>query len=94
MREAEAHYADMSAEPPAPAAPAMKRNIPMSAPVSRDVPSASGGQSPSRVHLNAEERHIANVSFKHLPPHERDLAYARNRSRMHEMKKNGGIQGD
>jgi hypothetical protein len=92
-REAESIAAEMMPQQPAPP-PAPRRSMPISAPVSRDIPMASGERRPGQITLNPDERFIAHTSFPHLPKTEAELAYARNKRRMLQMKANGEIQGD
>jgi hypothetical protein len=80
--------------PPTLATPTIKRSIPMAAPVSRDVPTASGRQASKQVILSPEEREIAHVSFRHLPADQREAEYAKNKILMHQLKAEGRIQGD
>lgn len=92
--EAKALYDELYGEEPAPT-PAPRRSIPMSAPVSREAPMASGGRT-SRADntLSHDERQIAAVSFPHLPKAQAEYAYLQNRKLMREMKADGRIQGD
>jgi hypothetical protein len=90
-----------SEEPPAPAPPSLpaaprKRSVPMSAPVSREVPvpMASGQRRDENNYLRAEEREIARVSFPHLSPSAAEYQYLLNKRKMIEMKRDGRIQGD
>jgi hypothetical protein len=93
--EAERHMAAMAAENPPPPPPAPRRSIPMSAPVSRDVPMSSGERRPGgQIHLSRDEVMIAHVSFPHLSKAQAEREYAKNRQRMHEWKRDGRIQGD
>ena len=87
-----------SEQPPAPIAPPPKpaaphRSIPMSAPVSREVPMGSGERRQDNT-LRADEREIARVSFPHLPSAQAEYEYLKNKRRMIQMKANGEIQGD
>lgn len=66
--------------------------MPMSAPVSRDVPSATGVRQSNT--LSQDEREIARVSFPHLPAAQAEYQYLLNKRRMHEWKADGRIQGD
>lgn len=69
-----------------------RRSIPMTAPVSRDVPTASGQrQASSKVTLTAEERQIARTSFTapDMTNEQKELAYARNKQRLQKMRSNG-----
>lgn len=93
QREAEAILAETETEQ-RPAPPAPRRSIPFSAPVSREVPMASGEQRPGQITLSAEERQIAHSSFKHLPKHAAEVEYAANKRKMLAMKADGRIQGD
>jgi hypothetical protein len=93
MREAEAHLAEYQPEPAA-SPPAKRRSIPMSAPVSRDIPGASGQRIDNGNTLRADERQIARVSFPHLSPPQAEYAYLQNKKRMMAMKADGRIQGD
>jgi hypothetical protein len=70
--------------PPAPPAP-RRQSLPVSAPVSRAVPSYQGGRSavPSRVHLSAEERQAA--AFSGIS----DTEYAANKIRLIQAKEAG-----
>jgi hypothetical protein len=91
QREADAIQAE-SAPPdrPAPApAPAARRSMPMTAPVSREVPSISGSRRPTQTTLSADEVQIAHVSFPHLSKAEAEWQYAKNRARMQQMKAEG-----
>ena len=55
---------------------------------------STGGRSqPSANTLSAEERQIAHVSFPHLAKHTAEFEYLKNRKKMHEMIKDGRIQG-
>ena len=68
--------------------PSIKRNIPMSAPVSRDVPTA-GGQSSSRTTLSAEERDVAHRSYRHMTPQQAEWTYAQQKKRLAAMRADG-----
>jgi hypothetical protein len=70
-----------------------RRTMPISAPVSRDIPLTSGHRSQDRT-LSADERQIARASMPHLPADQAEYQYLINRRRMHEMKASGEIQGD
>lgn len=95
QREAEQHLAAyqpaQGAPPPQPRP--QRRNMPVSAPVSRDSPSVTGHRSQDKT-LSRDEREIARASMPHLPPEQAEYQYLINRKRMHEMKANGEIQGD
>jgi hypothetical protein len=92
MREAEGHLAEYQPEPTAP--PQRKRSIPMSAPVSRDIPGVSGQRIDNGNTLRKDEREIARVSFPHLPPAQAEFQYLKNKKLMLQMKADGRIQGD
>lgn len=76
---------------PAPASPA-RRTVPVSAPVSRDVPMASSGRrgAPNRT-LSAEERDIAHRSFTatDMTDTQKELLYLQNREKLHRMRESG-----
>jgi hypothetical protein len=93
QREAEAILAETAAEHQ-PEPPPLRRSVPFSAPVSREVPMASGERRPGQMTLSAEERQIAHNSFRHLSKASAELEYAQNKRRMIEMKADGRIQGD
>lgn len=70
-----------------------RRSIPMTAPVSRDVPTPTGQRQPSsKVTLTAEERQIARTSFTapDMTNEQKELAYARNKQKLQQMRANGG----
>lgn len=91
--EAEALLAERPADAPA-TLTAPRRSMPMTAPVSRDVPMMSGGSAPASQTLSPDERAIAAVSFPHLPKPQAEYEYLKNRRRMHALKASGAIQGD
>lgn len=66
------------AEPEAPpSAPApSRRTMPIAAPVSREVPMSDGRVFTDRVTLSAEERQMAHLSYRGLPPAEAERVYA------------------
>ena len=72
-----------------------RRSIPVSAPVSRDIPSASGQrQSNKSVILDAEERRIARTSFTPPPGvtltnEQKELMYARNKQKLDHLRATG-----
>jgi len=79
-----------------PQAQLQRRSIPMSAPVSRDVPTASGQrQSDNKMTLTPKEREIARLSIPDTPGlpklsnAEKELMYAKNKARLNTMKANG-----
>jgi hypothetical protein len=80
-------------QPPPPQAPAIRRNMPMTAPVSRDVPTPSGQRAADfrTVTLTAEERLIARNSFTDpgMSNEEKELLYARNKARYQQMLASG-----
>lgn len=90
----EAEAARLWAEQQA-AIPAPRRSIPMAAPVSRDIPMASGGRASHADNtLSRDEREIARVSFPHLPKAQAELAYLKNRRVMREMQADGRLPRD
>lgn len=78
---------------PAPAPPA--RNMPMTAPVSREIPAYSGKRPSSSMHLTEEERQIARAAIidrPDMPPltnEQKEYLYLKNRERYREMKASG-----
>lgn len=89
---------------PRPAAPLprsiapARRAIPVSAPVSRNIPSSTGGQQSGAITLSAEERAIARNSFGavsglRLPDDEKERMYAANKRRYLEMLASGQYGG-
>jgi hypothetical protein len=90
-REAEMHFGEHQGASAAPKP--QRKSYPMSAPVSRGTPNVSGARSQDRT-LTADERQIARASMPHLPPEQAEYQYMVNRRRMHEMKRDGRIQGD
>jgi hypothetical protein len=76
----------------APSAPESRRSIPYSAPVHRDVPSASGGRmSDTRVTLTAEERDIARRSFTaaDMTDEMKEKLYALNKAKLARLRATG-----
>jgi len=77
---------------PQPQPQPQRRSIPMTAPVSRDVPTASGQRQPSsKVTLTAEERQIARTSFtaSDMTNEQKELLYARNKQKLAQQRANG-----
>jgi len=69
-----------------------RRSIPMTAPVSRDVPTATGQrQASTKMTLTAEERQIARTSFTaaDMTNEQKELLYARNKQKLQQMRANG-----
>lgn len=69
-----------------------RRSMPVSAPVSRDVPTASGQRQPSsKMNLSAEERAIARSSFTatDMTNDQKELLYAQNKRKLANMRANG-----
>jgi hypothetical protein len=91
QREAEQHLA--AHQPASPTAPKpQRRSLPMSAPVSRDVPSASGHRQPDGWNtLSAEERQIARNSFTdpNVSNEQKELMYLRQKQKLHRMRQDG-----
>ena len=78
---------------PAPQLSAPRRTMPMTAPVSRQVPSASGrAQDFKTITLTGEQRLIARQSMSWLSPEEAERQYALNLRRMLQGKADGSIQ--
>ena len=76
----------------APPAQPQRRSMPMSAPVSRDVPTASGQrQTSTTMTLTEEERRIARTSYtaKDMTDAQKEYAYAKNKQKLHRMRANG-----
>jgi hypothetical protein len=72
--------------------PAPRRKFAMQAPVSRDVPLASGHrQTQGSNTLSAAEVEIAHNSFTdpRLSNHEKELMYLKNRQKLHRMRADG-----
>jgi multidrug efflux pump subunit AcrA (membrane-fusion protein) len=71
-----------------------RRTMPMSAPVSRDVPTATGTRS-TPMHLTEEERKIARISIMDRPDmpnltnEQKEYIYAQNKRKLHTMRANG-----
>lgn len=73
------------------AEPQQRRSMPVSAPVSRDVPTASGQrQSSSKITLSEEERRIARTSFSsNMTNAQKELLYAQNKKKLTDRRANG-----
>lgn len=74
------------------------RRVPVSAPVSRGVPTASGRQDIGTITLTAEERAIARNSFGavsglHMSDHDKERMYAANKRRYLAMLASGQYGG-
>lgn len=83
--------AEPQAEAP-PQQPQQRRSMPVSAPVSRDVPTASGQrQKPGSMTLTAEERQIARSSFtaSDMTNEQKEYLYAQNKKKLATMRSNG-----
>jgi hypothetical protein len=69
--------------------------MPVSAPVSRDVPTASGQRRTNSVTLSAEEREVARNSFgsvngaPDLTPDQKERLYAQNKAKLARMRASG-----
>ena len=77
---------------PEPAPQPQRRSMPVSAPVSRDVPTANGQRQPSsKITLTAEERAIAHTSFTapDMTNAQKELLYAQNKRKLATMRANG-----
>lgn len=69
-----------------------RRSMPLSAPVSRDVPTSSGERQPStKMTLTEEERRIARTSFSapDMTNAQKEYAYAQNKRKLQTMRANG-----
>lgn len=68
-----------------------RRSVPMSAPVSRDVPGATGQRNSRNITLTAEERIIARNSFTapDMTNEQKELLYAQNKAKLHRQRANG-----
>lgn len=62
--------------PPSAPAPSRRPSIPMTAPPSREVPMSDGRMFTDRVTLSAEERQMAHLSYRGMPPAEAERIYA------------------
>ncbi len=82
-----------SADPePQPQPAPQQRTMPMRAPVSRDVPTASGQRAPSsRITLTPEERQIARTSFTapDMTDAQKEYLYAQNKAKLAKQRANG-----
>lgn len=89
-REAEAIMAERQADQPA-ALPAPRRSIPMSAPVSREVPLASGDRASQDNTLTVEEREVARNSFtdQNLTNSQKEQLYWQNKRKLKQMRASG-----
>jgi hypothetical protein len=70
-------------------APMPRRSVPYAAPVSRGVPSASGGAVSTTVTLSPEERDMARRSYQGLPPEAAEKLYSQMKYKMLVQKANG-----
>lgn len=69
-----------------------RRSMPVSAPVSREVPTISGQRaSPSKITLSPEEVRIARSAFTapDMTNAQKELLYARNKQKLQRMRANG-----
>ena len=68
-----------------------KRNMPMSAPVSRTAPSTSGQREEGKMTLTAEEREVARNSFSatDMTNAQKEYLYAQNKAKLARMRANG-----
>jgi hypothetical protein len=77
---------------PASIEPAPKRSVPYAAPVTRGAPSISSGTAiPTTVTLSPEERSMARLSYRDLPPAEAERLCADMKRRMIVAKANGTL---
>src|SRR5882672_3092225 len=77
-------------EPPIQQQP-QRRTMPVTAPVSRDVPNTSGQRSTNRITLTPEQREIARKSFtaSDMTDEQKERLYAMNLQKLHRMRANG-----
>ncbi|MGJ4928612.1 hypothetical protein ACQR1I_14195 [Bradyrhizobium sp. HKCCYLS2038] len=92
------HSSPQAAPPQLRPTTATRRSVPISAPVSRGVPSASGRQESGLITLSAEERQIARNSFGavsglYLSDDEKERMYAANKRRYLSMLASGQYGG-
>lgn len=91
---------DPTPAPAAAPAPQPRKSIPMSAPVSRSVPSVASGKTESNtVTLTAEERAVARNSFGpikdadgnlvDMTPEQKERLYAQNKAKLNRMRASG-----
>jgi hypothetical protein len=82
-----------TAPPPAPrqTAPTPQRSLPISAPVSRNIPSASGGSVPMRITLSPEERDMARRAYASMPPADAERLYFDMKRKMLIARQNGTL---
>jgi hypothetical protein len=68
-----------------------QRSMPVSAPVSRDVPGPSGQRTTNRITLSPEERDIARKSFTatDMTDEQKERLYAMNKQKLHKLRANG-----
>jgi hypothetical protein len=81
----------VSTEVPPIAAPPTRRSLPISAPVSRDIPTEGGRRMSEQrtVHLSAEERALSHSSYSWLTKREAEMEYAKQKLRLAEMRRRG-----
>lgn len=72
----EAPGAERTIQPAAPPEPPRRPSMPITAPVSRDVPVPSGQRAQNGVTLSPAEREIAVLSYRDLPASEAEKLYA------------------
>jgi len=93
MRVADATPVVLAANLPAPEPPMpARRSLPISAPVSREIPNQAGQRiSPTdtRITLNPAEREIARSSYHWLPKDQAENLYARQKQKLAAMRKAG-----
>jgi hypothetical protein len=71
--------------------PTHRRSMPVSAPVSRDIPGPSGVRTSSKITLSPEEREIARKSFSapDMTDEQKEKLYAMNKAKLQRMRSNG-----
>jgi hypothetical protein len=92
--EREAEQIAATAPPAAPKqAPTSQRSMPISAPVSRAMPSMTSGAMPTRITLSPEQIQIARTAYSapDMTDAQKEKAYAMNLLKMERMRKAGTL---
>lgn len=75
---------------PEPTPQPQRRSMPVSAPVSREVPTTSGVRQETKMNLSPEERLIARTSFSSdMTDAQKEYLYAQNKKKLRDMRANG-----
>jgi hypothetical protein len=74
---------------PAAPAPARRPSMPITAPVSRDIPMPNGERRSGSVKLSREECEIAHLSYRDLPPKDAERVYATQKLKLNRMRAAG-----